>query len=393
VAKSVVRTPPANRRPRVRSAAGAAIVAMLVAGCGSGNASAPSAAPGSAGPTGSAVAAPPTATREAPPTAGPTVLPAPTYLLPTTTVPAGFRATDTVPFRVDVVVDGLLIGANADSHEVIRWRASTLEAIGKVAVGKPGAFAPDLQGVAPGTGGLWVTLASEHAVGLLDLKTGKVLRKVKILGNPYDVVEHDGVLWIADFGWSEVTRYDLATDAIAAEIPVGNPTDVIAGEGSIWAPIHIGRAAEHEPIDPGGQVFRIDPATNAVVARVDVGPRPYYLTAGFGSIWTGSATGGSVSRIDAATNEPTTIWIAEDGAFDIEVLGDSVWAVVGPQWPRERVCDPATSFFVRIDPATNTLRERIAYPCPIAITPDGDSFWVAGDGADGMVSTRFEPAG
>jgi DNA-binding beta-propeller fold protein YncE len=230
-------------------------------------------------------------------------------------------------------------------------------------------------------------------VGLLNLKTGKVLRKVKILGNPYDVVEHDGVLWIADFGWSNVTRYDLATDAIAAEIPVGSPTDIIAGEGSIWAPVHIGRAAEHEPIDPGGQVFRIDPATNEVVARVGVGPRPYYLAVGFGSIWTGSATGGSVSRIDAATNEPTTIWIAEDGAFDIEVIGDSVWAAVGPQWPRERVCDPATSFFVRIDPATNTLRERVAFPCPYAITPDGDGFWVAGDGADGMVSTRFEPAG
>jgi DNA-binding beta-propeller fold protein YncE len=207
------------------------------------------------------------------------------------------------------------------------------------------------------------------------------------------MVEVDGDLWIVDFGWSQITRYDLASDTVVATTAVSSPTDVIFAEGTIWVPNHYGRAEEAEPITAGAGVVRIDPATNKVAATIKVGPRPYYMAAGFGAAWTGTATGGSVERIDAATNEVTTIWIGEDGAFDIEVVGDSVWVVVGPQWPVERACDPETSFFVRIDPKTNATRERVAFPCPGSITPAGNGFWVSGQGSDGPISTFFEPIG
>ena len=35
----------------------------------------------------------------------------------------------------------------------------------------------------------------------------------------------------------------------------------------------------------GGTVSRIDPETNAVVATIEVGPRPDHIAAGEGGVW------------------------------------------------------------------------------------------------------------
>jgi streptogramin lyase len=244
--------------------------------------------------------------------------------------------------------------------------------------GTPGAFPPDAQSIAPGTEGIWVTLAAQRAVALMDPVSGEVVRRIEVDAQPYDLVEHDGDVWIADFEGSQVLRVRIDSGAELARIPVTDPTDIAYGEGSVWATVHIGRHDEAEPIEGnGGQLVRIDPVTNAVIATVDVGPRPYFVTTGFGAAWTGNATGGSVSRVDAATEEVTTIPIGADGAFDIEVLGDSVWVVIGPQyWSPE--CDPSTSYFVRIDPVTNAVDGKLSFPCPENLTPDGGRIWVQG---------------
>ena len=314
---------------------------------------------------------------------------------PLVEVPAGYRIAETVDFGFGMLRDDLFLGWNMDTSEFLRRDAASHEALETLVLGKPGSFPPDVQAAAPGTGGIWINFPSRHAAGLVDPATGEILRLVKILGNPYDMVEVGTELWIADFEWSEVTRYDLANDRVLATIPVSSPTDILFADGAIWLPVHLGRTSEEESIEgPGGQVIRIDPTTNEVLARVKVGHRPYYLASGFGSIWTGNATSATVSRVDVATNKAIQIPIAEDGAFAIAVAGDSVWAAVGPQWPPERVCDPATSFFVRIDPATNAVRERVAFPCAGAFTPLEDgSLWVSGAGADGPTSVRYEPVG
>ena len=322
-----------------------------------------------------------------------TLAPDPTRLEPTTDVPTGYSKGASVPFGFGLVVDGVLLAPNMDDATLTRWDARSFDELGHETLGEKGAFPPDLQSAFPGSEGVWVTLAAQHAVGLLDPRTGEITRTIKVLGQPYDIFEADGELWIADFGWGQISRYDLETDEEVAIIRgVPSPTDVIVAEGSVWAPIHTGRTDADEPISAGGMVARIDPATNKVVSSTKVWPRPYYMTAGFGGIWTGTATGGSVDRVDVATEEVTHIQIGEDGAFDIDVSGDSVWAVVGPQWPVERQCDPTTSFFVRIDPTTRQVSERIAFPCPGSITPAGNGFWVSGWDGKSATSTYFEVA-
>jgi hypothetical protein len=326
------------------------------------------------------------------PTPAPTEkIPPPNETAPTTDVPDGFRVTDTAARGLGLVAHGVQLDGNFDTRVLTRWDATSLELLGSRPVGEEGAFPPDLQSMAAGSDGVWVTLASEHAVGLMDPRTGKFTRKIIITGYPYDVVEVEDELWIADFGWSQITRYDLSSDEVVKTILVGSPTDVIFADGAIWAPVHVGRGLEGGPLTPGGNVARIDMGTNEVAAQILVGPRPYYMASGFGAVWTGTATGASVDRVDTSTNEVTTIWVGEDGAFDIEVIGDSVWAVVGPQYPNDRVCDPETSFFVRIDPETRAVRERVAFPCAGSIVPDGDGFWVAGHDGTSPVLRHFEP--
>jgi hypothetical protein len=379
-----------NRQLETHARRCVAILALtVVAGCG-GAASATSEPAAATAPAASA----PGAASPSAPAAMETASPAPDpRALPLVEVPSGYRAGERVRMAPTFRAGDAFVGLDMDHGTVSRWDAATFELLGKRAVGD-GGFPPDAQSGSLGSEGVWVNLAAQNAVMLMDPRTGKELRRVEILGHPYDMIEVDGELWIADFGWSEVTRYDLRTDKVVAVIPVSAPTDILFAADSIWLPVHLGRAAEAEPLDgPAGQLVRIDPSTNAVVERIKVGHRPYYLAFGFGAVWTGNATSASVSRVDVDQDVAVTIPVGEDGAFDIEVIGDSVWAATGPQWPPERTCDPATAFFVRIDPATDAVRERIAFPCAGGIVPDGEAFWVGGSDADGPFAVRYEPVG
>src|SRR2546423_271389 len=59
-----------------------------------------------------------------------------------------------------------------------------------------------------------------------------------------------------------------------------------------------------KPVDfgPRRTAHPLAPATNRVVAEVDVGGQPYGLAAGGGSVWVGNNGSDSVARIDTATN-------------------------------------------------------------------------------------------
>jgi virginiamycin B lyase len=360
-------------------------VALAVTACaGTGSAPrttpAPERPPSSAGPTVEGTASPSVAPSPSPP--------------PLQALLDDWRLVREGSDGIGLVVDGVLLANNFEDATVTRFDPDTLEPLEPFTFGtRPGTFPPDAQTIAPGRGGVWVTLASQHAVVLIDPTSGTVLRTIELDGYPYTLVEDGNDLWVADYERSRVSRIDLTTGMVAAKIPVLHPTAIAVGGGSVWAALHVGRAAEHEPIEGnGGQVARIDPTTHDVTL-IDVGPRPYFLAVGFGSVWTGNATGASVSRVDMATNESTTIPIFQDGAFDIEVVGDSVWVAVGPQWssPACQPDDPTSSFFARIDPSSNAV-ERVAFPCPDGFALDGDRVWVSGHDANGPITWLLEPA-
>ena len=142
-----------------------------------------------------------------------------------------------------------------------------------------------------------------------------------------------GSLWVANCKGGEVYRIDPETAALVTVIPVGlgpsGELNVVAGAGYIWA-----------PSETAGTIAKIDPATNSVVATVAVAPGTSYLAFGFDALWAASGTNQSLQRIDPQTGAVTdTIMlgkmpgflVAGEGAVWIQEQGDGTVARIDPE--------------------------------------------------------------
>jgi virginiamycin B lyase len=141
-----------------------------------------------------------------------------------------------------------------------------------------------------------------------------------------------GSLWVANCKGGEVYRIDPKTGAIVATIPVGlgpsGELNVVSGAGYVWA-----------PNETAGTIAKIDPGTNAVVATITVAPGTSYLAFGFDALWAASGKSQSLQRIDAEGNAVThTLTLgkmpgflaAGEGAVWIQEQGDGTVAKIDP---------------------------------------------------------------
>jgi virginiamycin B lyase len=143
-----------------------------------------------------------------------------------------------------------------------------------------------------------------------------------------------GSLWVADCKERTLNRIDLKTAQKTAVIATGiaNPKgelNVVAGAGSIWV-----------ATDDAGLIARIDPATNAIAATIQVDPSTYYLAFGLGSLWSVSAVHQSLQKIDPRTNQVVTrtalgrepgFLVAGEGAVWVQEQGDGTLARIDPE--------------------------------------------------------------
>jgi len=111
---------------------------------------------------------------------------------------------------------------------------------------------------------------------------------------------------------------------------------VTVGFGSVWVGNH-----------HGGSVSRIDPATNEVIATIPLGAGPGRLTTGYGYVWVDDYNGGGFWRIDPKKNKAEELvspsasahW---DGVCGNPVAGEgAVWFTGGPSGPLFEV-DPSS---------------------------------------------------
>ena len=257
-------------------------------------------------------------------------------------------------------------------------------------------------GIGSGYGAVWVATDGGGTVSRIDPATNRVTRSVRVGRSACTLAVGAGAVWTVRYDADELVRVDSATWQVR-RLEVGKtPVDVLVAAGSVWvtnwddrtlARVDPGKLRVTDvvrlPAQPQGllhragslwvgsgresrQVFRVDPATLAVV-RVPVGNRsPGWFVAGASGIWVTTAED-SVVRIDPATNRVVTT---------LPVRGVPVEGAAAPDgllWIPAKQSNTVT----RIDPATNRV---------LGVLPAGPGAYVAHRAFGSMWVTSYAGA-
>src|SRR6266498_624811 len=247
-----------------------------------------------------------------------------------------------------------------------------------------------MENIAFGDGALWVTTVASgdlgapsdtDAVSRVDPKTGKVLSTVKVPRAPMSVAFTSEAVWVVNFGTDgdTVIRIDTQTNQLIGEpIQTGRaPLSLAVGGGSVWV-------ANHD----AHTITRIDLATDKVLANITVPSEPHRVAYGEGAVWVANWHINSVTRIDPQTNqivgEPIPIGFH---AGNIAAGLGSVWVTSDYRGPADSA--PEDVVLVRIDSQTNQSVETIPLGGhPIDVEIAGDAVWVSVQGSDKIVRSN-----
>jgi len=178
----------------------------------------------------------------------------------------------------------------------------------------------------------------------------------------------EGAVWVENRD-ATVTKVDPATNAVVARIPTpyaipGGFTGWIAtGYGSVWI-------SNDSADDRVNSVTRIDAATNAVVATIPVGTRPTGLAVTPAGMWVANHHGVSLSRIDPASNQVVATIPLRSEPGDLAFAAGSVWL---SELDQDR---PGNYDLERLDPFTGAIIARMPVPGHITFGTDGTSLWL-----------------
>lgn len=152
-------------------------------------------------------------------------------------------------------------------------------------------------GLAVGFGGLWVPLcAKPNALARVDLHT----RAVTLVPNvgPADreggIATSDDSVWLVIDKRATLARIDPETLRIKQRIGVPSGSlNPLYSDGLIW----VTRST-------GAEVSVVSAESGALIATVSSGPKPRFLAAGAGSVWTLNQGDGTLTRIDERSKKP-----------------------------------------------------------------------------------------
>jgi virginiamycin B lyase len=213
----------------------------------------------------------------------------------------------------------------------------------------------------------------------------KVVARLGIPQGAGGLAVGEGAVWAMRSAVSTLMRIDPARNAVVARITVkpvhacppfpASCGEAAAGDGSVWV-----------SLVPDNMVERIDPQTNTVTEKIAVGPQPEGIAVSPGAVWVANRGDPSLSRIDPATNRVVaTIPVGPASAccsdhMAVTAGGGAVWVTV-----------PNLDAVVRIDPATNRVAATIrlsGHPCAFLVA-DARAVWAAGDHCTSVV-TRID---
>jgi ABC-type branched-subunit amino acid transport system substrate-binding protein/streptogramin lyase len=268
--------------------------------------------------------------------------------------------------------------------------------------------------IALGEGAVWVLDSEAETVARLDPAT-QAVRRFSAGPRPTDLAVGGGAVWVGNGAGSEsllarvttsISRIDPISLKVTGTVDLSSkpsaygpvPSEgfprMAVGAGALWA------------VGVDNRIYRIDPATSRIVAKIPVETQVSTLAAGAEGVWFLNWTDNNVTRIDPATNRVAEGIPIETGDSGIAVGGGAVWVTSpdeGLLWriepgppPRVRPIDVggALSFvgygdgaawtanyqdgvITRVDGRTNAVTKRVRIDSVQSLAVGAGSGWVS----------------
>jgi virginiamycin B lyase len=192
-------------------------------------------------------------------------------------------------------------------------------------------------GLVVAMGDLWAPSCGDSVVHRISGTTSLTVAKIVAVpsNNEGGIAFGAGSVWLPIAPGDTLARIDPATNAISARITVqGGSHTAVFGYGLVWV-----SSTDHHVISV------IHPATNKVIAEIPVDPAPRFMAVGEGFVWTLNQTNGTVSKI-----EPLSKTVVASIPVGVAGGGGDIAAGEGSVWVTQR-----TMPLSRIDPITNKV--------------------------------------
>jgi YVTN family beta-propeller protein len=135
---------------------------------------------------------------------------------------------------------------------------------------------------------LWVVSTEKSVVVRVDPRTNLITDRVSVGPNPRFTTVGGGSIWTVNQGDGTVSRVDVKTRKLVADIAVGVPGgggEIAYGDGYVWVTVF------DIPLS------QIDPDTNKVIKQW-IGPGGDSVRVGHGSVWLSNNRQENVWRLD-----------------------------------------------------------------------------------------------
>jgi streptogramin lyase len=207
-----------------------------------------------------------------------------------------------------------------DANLLLRLDPQTLRMIAEIDVG------PQPKGILLAGSSVWIANTHGGTVDRVDVTKNRVAATVTVgpTGNsgPNWLTQAFNSIWVDVPNITTVARIDPITTAVQATIVVTGSANPCGGLAVTSDAVWVGGCGS-------SSLARIDPATNRFVANVEVGGANHVFAVIGDRPWV-SPEGGQIVRIDPATNTVDRV-VTPGGGFqgggDIAIAGGSLWIV------------------------------------------------------------------
>jgi len=194
---------------------------------------------------------------------------------------------------------------------------------------------------------VWVGSTGPFAVHRIDPKTNSQVATVKLPGEPCaGLAVGFGSLWVPLCGRTKtLAKVDLESNQLVSVFKIGPAAaegGVTTSADSVWL-----------VIDKGGSLARIDPATETVRQTVRVPPGSYNPFYSEGQVWVTRAEGAQLTAVDAVTGVVSATAQTGPGPRFLTAGAGAVWTL-----------NQGDGTLTRVDAATKKTTKTIALGTP-----------------------------